>query len=731
MIAAMAIYLYRLGRFAFRRRRLVIFVWLGLLVAGVVGAVTLSAPTGGGFSIPGTESQRAGDLLHERFPQIGADSATARIVFRAAEGQELTDPANRAVVKQTVARLAAAPQVAAATDPFTAHAVSADGRTGYTQVSYRVSDNEVTPVARDAVRAALEPTRVAGLTVEYGGDAMKETQPQHLTEIIGVGVASVVLLITFGSLVAAGLPLLSAMIGVGIGVTAISTASGFVDIASTTSILALMIGLAVSIDYALFIVSRYRQEAGAGLDREEAVGRAVGTAGSAVVFAGLTVMIALAGLSVVGVPFLTEMGIAAAFTVLVAVAIALTLLPAVLGLFGSRVLRSPIRGPWLRRNGTSMGRRWAGFVVRRPVAVLAAAVVALGVMSIPALDLELGLNNDSTAAPGTSQRKAYDLLSEGFGPGFNGPLVVVLDAKGTADPQAASSATADTLRRLPNIARVAPPILNPAGNTALMSVIPVEGPGAARTGDLVKAIRALPTPAGTTLAVTGSTAVNIDISSKLGAALAPYLLLVVGLAFLLLMVVFRSVLVPLKATLGFLLTIGATFGSLVAVFQWGWLAGLFGIEGQTGPILSMLPIFLIGVVFGLAMDYQVFLVTRMREAHVHGAKPLAAVVDGFSSSARVVTAAAIIMIAVFSGFILSDEVMFRELGFGLAAAVALDAFVVRMTIVPAVMALLDRSAWWLPSWLNRWLPTVDVEGETLDRPSSHQGQDAVRLQTMG
>ncbi|GAA1696831.1 MMPL family transporter [Kribbella yunnanensis] len=706
----MAIFLYRLGRAAFRRRRLVVFVWLALLVAGVVGTVTLSSPSDGGFSIPGTESQRTGDLLNERFPKAKADSATARVVFEAPDGGKLSEPANRALLTDAVRRLSAAPQVGAVTDPFTARGISADGQIGYAQVAYEVAAKDVTPEARAAVKAAIEPARAAGLTVEYGGNAMDETEPQHLSEIIGVGVAAVVLLITFGSLVAAGMPLLSAIIGVGIGVTAISTASGFFDVASTTSVLAVMIGLAVSIDYALLIVSRYRQELSAGLEPEDAVGHAVGTAGSAVVFAGLTVVIALAGLAVVGIPFLTQMGLAAALTVLLAVAIALTFLPAMLGMVGSR-----IRGP--RKTPVKpVGRRWVELVTRRPVAVLVAMVICLGAVAVPAFDLQLGLPNDSTAKPGSSQREAYELLSKGFGPGFNGPLLVVVDAAASADPKAAVASKAAAVRTLPHVAMVAPPTMNPAGNTALMTVIPTEGPSATETTDLVNAIRDLPRMGdGATVSVTGATAVNIDVSAKLGAALLPYLLLIVGLAFLLLMLVFRSVLIPLKATLGFLLTIAATFGALVAVFQWGWFAGLFGVEGQTGPILSMLPIFMIGVVFGLAMDYQVFLVTRMREAHVHGATPKGAVVEGFSQAARVVTAAAIIMIAVFSGFILSSDTMFRELGFGLAAAVAIDAFVVRMTLVPAAMALLGRHAWWLPGWLNRRLPDVDVEGETLQR----------------
>ncbi|WP_350278733.1 MMPL family transporter [Kribbella sp. HUAS MG21] len=710
----MATYLYRLGRFAFRRRRLVVLIWLGLLAAGVAGATTLSGPTANGFSIPGTESQRAADLLNDRFPQAGADSATARIVFQAPAGQKLT---NSPQVQQTLERIGAAPQVARVLDPFTAKAISEDGRTGYAQVTYEVTPDEVTPEAREAIAAAVEPARAAGLTVEYGGDAMQEGGEQQLTEVIGLGVAAVVLLITFGSLIAAGLPLLSAIVGVGIGVTAISTASGVVDIGSGTPILALMIGLAVSIDYALFIMSRYRHELGTGLEPEEAAGRAVGTAGSAVVFAGLTVVIALAGLFVVDIPFLTQMGLAAAFTVVIAVAIALTLLPALLGFAGRRVLGGRI--PGLRAGDPeaagrmTAGRRWARFVTRRPVAVLLVTVIGLGALAVPATDLKLGLPDDSTAAPDSSQRKAYEMLSEGFGPGFNGPLMVVVDAGASADPRAAATSTAAAVRALPDVVRVSPPVFNPAGNTALLSVIPASGPSTQETKDLVAAIRSMPDRDRAEVAVTGATAVSIDISNKLGGALLPYLSLIIGLAFLLLMLVFRSILVPLKATLGFLLTVVATFGALVAVFQWGWLAGLFGIEGQTGPVISMLPIFLIGVVFGLAMDYQIFLVTRMREEHVHGAAPRTAVVDGFSHGARVVTAAAVIMTAVFSGFILSGETLIREMGFGLALAVLLDAFVVRMTVVPAVMALLGRRAWYLPRWLDRLLPNVDVEGETL------------------
>ncbi|WP_112246197.1 MMPL family transporter [Kribbella monticola] len=713
----MATILYRLGRFAFRRRRLVIMFWLALLAIAGVGAATLSGPTATGFSIPGTESQRAVDLLQERFPQVSADGATARVVLQAPTGHKLSDPATKSVVEQVVGKLATGPQVQQVADPFKAGTIAPDGRTGFAEVTYKVPADALTEQDRSAVETATEPARAAGLSVEYGGDAMQAQEQQNLTEVIGLGVAAVVLMITFGSLVAAGLPLLAAIIGVGIGAAGITTASGFVDIGSGTPILAFMIGLAVSIDYALFIMSRYRHEIAIGKEPEEAVGHAAGTAGSAVVFAGLTVVIALAGLSVVGIPFLTQMGLAAAFTVVVAVAIAVTLLPALLGVAGHRVLGGKI--PFLKTpdpeaaDKPTVGRRWAGFVTRRPVAVLLIAVLGLGGIAVPALDLQLGLPDDSSAAPSSTQRKAYDTLSEGFGPGFNGPLMVVVDGADAADPKGAAARIENTIKGLPDVTAVTPATFNQAGDTAILRVIPASGPSTAQTKDLVKAIRDVPSIGGTQVSVTGATAFNIDISAKLGSALIPYLALVIGLAFLLLMVVFRSVLVPLKATLGFLLTVASTFGALVAVFQWGWLAGLFGITGQTGPVISMLPVFLVGVVFGLAMDYQVFLVTRMREQHVHGAGPVRAVVEGFSHGSRVVTAAAIIMIAVFSGFILSSETLVREIGFGLAFAVFVDAFVVRMTIVPAVMALLGKSAWWLPRWLDRLLPNVDIEGDSL------------------
>ena len=735
----MATFLYKLGRLAFRRRHFVALIWVALLTLAGVGAASAPAAGNSSFSIPGTEAQKAFDLLEQRFPGMSADGATARVVFQAPDGQKITDAGNKATVEKTVKELSDGSEVASVADPFTGKAVSKDGTIAYASVKYKVSGMELQDATKDALEDSAQHARDAGLTVEIGGDALSAVPETGATEVIGIAVAAVVLVITFGSLLAAGLPLLTALIGVGIGVSTISALASTLDLGSTTSTLATMIGLAVGIDYALFIVSRYRAELAEGREREEAAGRAVGTAGSAVVFAGLTVVIALVGLSVVNIPMLTKMGVAAAGTVAVAVLIALTMIPALLGYAGRKVkpagqkskLLGGARAAQKAASGKpNMGTRWASFVVRRPVAVLLLGVVGLGAAAVPAASLELGLPDDGSQPVSTTQRRADDLLSEGFGPGFNGPLMIVVDAKGAADPKAAVASVGDEIKGMKDVVTVTPAAFNKDGDTATITVIPGSKPSSTTTEDLVHGIRGAGTDieakTDAKLLVTGTTAMNIDVSQKLNDALIPYLVLVVGLAFLLLIVVFRSILVPLKAALGFLLSVMAALGAVVAVFQWGWLSGLMGVE-ETGPVMSMMPIFMVGVVFGLAMDYEVFLVTRMREAHVHGEKPSQAVVTGFRHGARVVTAAAVIMMAVFAGFIGSSESMVKMIGFGLAIAVFFDAFIVRMAIVPAVLALLGKRAWWLPKWLDRALPNVDVEGEGLrTQPTGDENRELVR-----
>ncbi|MEU2669724.1 MMPL family transporter [Streptomyces sp. NPDC007164] len=717
----MATFLYKLGRLAFRRRRYVALIWVALLALAGFGAASASTATSSSFSIPGTEAQRAFDLLEQRFPGASADGATARVVFKAPDNEKMSDPANKAEVNKVIGELkSGSDQIASVSDPYTAGAVSKNGSTAYVSVSYKVNSMELTDETREALEDAGHAAQKSGMTVEIGGDALMVMPETGATEIVGVALAAIVLVITFGSLIAAGLPLLTALIGVGIGVSTITALANVLDLGSTTSTLAMMIGLAVGIDYALFIVSRYRAELAEGREREEAAGRAVGTAGSAVVFAGLTVVIALVGLAVVNIPMLSKMGFAAAGTVAIAVLIALTLVPALLGFAGKRVLGRKARKAAGTPAGTedkpNMGTRWARFVLRKPVWVLLVGVIGLGTVAVPVASLEMGLPDEGSQPTSTTQRRAYDLLSDGFGPGFNGPLMVVVDTADSSDGKTAAKQVTDEISGIKGVVAVTPAQFNKAGDTAMITVVPKDRPSSVDTENVVHAIRDagkdIKSGTGAEVLVTGSTAMNIDFSQKMNDALLPYLALVVGLAFLLLMVVFRSVLVPLKAALGFLLSVVAALGAVVAVFQWGWLGSLFGVD-QPGPIMSMMPIFMVGVVFGLAMDYEVFLVTRMREAYVHGEKPGQAIVTGFRHGARVVTAAAVIMMAVFAGFIGSSEQMVKMIGFSLAIAVFFDAFVVRMAIVPAVLALLGHRAWSLPRWLDRILPNVDVEGEGL------------------
>ncbi|SNT61934.1 putative drug exporter of the RND superfamily [Actinomadura meyerae] len=729
----MARFLYRVGRWAFRRRRLVGFLWLGMLVLAGVAAAVAPAAQDEGLSMPGTESQKAFDLLDERFPQSNSQGAEARLVFQAPDGQRVTATENRAAVENAIASLDEGGQVASTTDPYETGAVSEDGTIAYSTISYSADAVDLTAPTKSALEDAAQRARDAGLTVEIGGSALDvEEAPGGTTEIVGVAVAAVVLVLALGSLVAAGLSLLTAFWGVAIAFGLVSALAEPLGLTSTVAILTLMLGLAVGIDYALFITSRFRDERVRGVDPEEAAGRAVGTAGSAVVFAGATVFIALVGLGVVGIPELTKMGMGGAGAVALAVLVALTLVPALFGFFGRRILPRAVRKAARRgephavstEDRPGLATRWARFVLRRPVAVLMVAGIGLGAVALPALSLELGLPGDESKSVETTQRRAYDLLSDGFGPGFNGPLTVVVDLEDSPDASAAADRVAATVRGLDGVASVGDPVLSRAGDTAVLTAVPRTAPSSAETKDLVHAIRdaasAVEADTGAAVLVTGTTALNIDISEAMSDALLPYLTVVIGLAVLLLAVVFRSVLVPVKAALGFLLSVGAAFGVLVAVFQWGWAAGLIGIE-QTGPVMSLMPILIIGIVFGLAMDYEVFLLSRMREAYVHGASPGEAIVRGFRHSGRVVAAAAIIMTSVFAGFIGMSSPTIQTMGVGLASAVLFDAFVVRMAIAPAVLALLGRRAWWLPRTLDRVLPNVDIEGEALSAhvPGTH------------
>ncbi|MGL5865871.1 MAG: MMPL family transporter [Dermatophilaceae bacterium] len=709
----MADLLFRLGAWCVRRARVVLAVWLSVLAAVVGLGVTMSGPTTDDFTIPGTESLAALERLDAAFPQSGG--VTGQIVIQASDDATLADPAVADDVRAATTAVGQLPGVSAVLDPATAGAVSRDGRVGLATVQFDVPFEDLPAGTLAAVDQAVEPARAAGLTVELGGDAFVPAQPEnHLAEVIGFLAAAVILALVFRSALAAALTLLTALVGVGIGLSAVSALTGVVELSSTTPTLALMLGLAVGIDYALLIVSRHRDHRRSGMPVAESIALATATSGSSVVFAGGTVVVALAGLSVVGVPFLTAMGLAAAATVTVAILVAVTLLPAVLALAGRRLdpRHSGVpTGSGVPTDGRSF-RRWSGLVVRRPVQAALAVSAALVVVAIPLGSLQLGLPGAATAPADRSDRRAYDLVADAFGPGVNGPLVVLVDGADAATVTATSRAVAQTVRGLPDVAVVSDPVPNESGTAALVTVTPQSGPQSEATATLVADIRDAVRDLPADVAVTGQTAVDADITEKLTEALPRFLAVVVGLALLLLVVVFRSLIVPVVAVVGFLLTIGATLGAVVAVFQWGWLAPQFGVDA-VGPILTFLPVLVVGILFGLAMDYQVFLVGRIREEHAAGATPLEAIRAGFAHSGRVVVAAALIMIAVFGGFVLSSDPVIQSVGFALAVGVAVDAFLVRMVVVPALLALLGRRAWSLPAWLDRRLPSVDVEGAHL------------------
>lgn len=708
----MANLLYRLGRFSYQRRRLVAAIWTFVLVLLGVGALTLGGQTSNTFSIPGTESQRALDALAKDLP--AASGASATVVVKAPAGKTLTDPAVKAAVGATVAKVNQLPEVVGAVDPFTSKAISPDGATGLISVQFAKPADELAKTSTEAYDH-LKALSSGDLQVVPGGQIVGGPPEIGSTEVIGVAIAAVVLVVTFGSLVAAGMTLLTALIGVLAGMAGLFLITSVVDVSSTAPILALMLGLAVGIDYALFISSRHRTQLAAGMDEEESVARATATAGSAVLFAGATVVIALAGLSLVGVPFLTAMGLAAAATVLTAVLVALTLLPAMLGFIGRRVLPRKIRKTAATPATEGFGFRWARLVTRFRVPVVAVGIIGLGVLSIPTQDMRLALPDGASAAAGTNQRVAYDLAAAAFGPGSNGPLVVVVKSDSAATTGGLVEQVTAKSKGLKDVVAVTPGPGNADGSTRLVSVIPASGPASEQTADLVKDLRTAVHPLASgdaSISITGNTAVGVDVSNKLTSALPTYLLVVIGLSFLLLLLAFRSVLVPLKATLGFLLTIGATFGITVGVFQKGWGASLLGVDSP-GPLVSFLPIIMMGVLFGLAMDYEVFIVSRVREEFVHGKQATEATIAGVGHGARVVTAAALIMAAVFAGFILVDDPIIKTIGFGLTIGVLIDAFVVRMTLVPAVLTLLGDRAWFFPKWLDRITPKVDIEGENL------------------
>jgi RND superfamily putative drug exporter len=720
--------LYRLGRASVRRRRLVVFAW----IVGAVAVIALGSLSGGktsdAFEAPGVESQTALDVLQRDFPTAAGTSA--QLVF-ATDSGTLSDPAAAAAVNAALADVAEQPHV----DSVGSLQRAPDGRIAYADVQYDVPSDEIRTAAFDRLTAtAATVNRSDVVRMELGGDLPSEAvQPEFGgQEFVGLLVAAIVLLFAFGSVIAMGLPIGIALVGLATSLGLITIIASFIDVSSVSPTIAAMIGLGVGIDYALFIVTRHRENLQLGLTVEDAAGRALATAGSAVLFAGITVMIAICGLAIAGIPLVTVMGLTAGLTVAVMVAVALTLLPALLGFAGHKI--DAVRLPFMRRRVAaaaappareSMWHRWGRQVSAHPWRYLAAGVIALALLMAPVFSLRLGMTDNGSMPESITTRRAYDLLADGFGPGFNGPLLLSVELNG------ASVASLDNLERAvaadPDVAAVAPVQANADGTAAVLRVIPRSSPQDQATTTLIHRLRNDVIPQsmagvpGAAVYVGGQTATFIDISDKVASRLPWFIGAVIVLSVLLLMMVFRSVAVPIKAAVMNLLSIGAAYGVIVAVFQWGWLKGLVGVQ-ETVPIVSFLPMMLFAILFGLSMDYEVFLLSRIREEYLRRHDNDSAVIEGIAATARVITSAALIMISVFIAFVLSADPTIKMFGLGLATAVFIDATVVRIVLVPATMKLLGDWNWWLPKWLDRLLPNLDIEaGAGLPEPEFEDG----------
>jgi RND superfamily putative drug exporter len=684
----------------------------------LVGLGFLTGTAGGdfvdSFTIPGAESQKAVDLLEEKFPSQAGDSA--RAVFFAEAG--VNDPAIKARIDQFVAEAATLPEVVGVVSPFdNPGAISADGRYAYAVVQYDLPSSEVEiDNAKEFVKL-VDNSGGDGLTIEAGGAIVSNTEVAFggLSEIIGVIAAMIILIIAFGSLVAMGVPVITALIGLFIGIMLTTLAANFFDMSTFTLSFLAMIGLGVGIDYSLFIVTRYRQGLHNGHSVEDSVARATDTSGRAVVFAGLIVAIALLGLLAIGIPFVGALGIAAAIVVITAVAIAVGMVPAVLGALGHKIDRLKVPGLSHGHDNDTNGFwfRWSRHVQKRPWFFGGFALIVLLALAVPFLNIELGASDEGNNPTELHTRRAYDLLSAGFGPGFNGTFIVVVEKDGGLD-QAAIDTLTTSLQNTEGVVSVSAATLNEAGDTGVITLTPSTSPQDSATADLAKHLRSDVIPAAVSgtdmnVYVGGITAANIDISDKIGDRMPLFFLIVIGLSFVVLTVVFRSIVIPIKAAVLNLLSIGGAYGVVVLVFQEGWAKGIFGVEKE-GPIESFLPMMLFAILFGLAMDYEVFLLSRIHEEYLHTKDASKSIEVGLGLTARVIIAAATIMMAVFFSFVLEDTRVIKEFGLGLGVAILIEATLIRMFLFPAVMEILGDKAWYMPKWLDRILPRLSIEG---------------------
>ena len=729
----MSTWIYRLARFSWRARTRVVAAWL--IILAVLGglAFTVGGSFDDEFDIPGASSQIALDELRMTFPEAAMSSAS--IVVLAPEGEKVSGDLVRDAIEAELVTLEKIDWVAMAQSPYHEYVdglVSDDDTAAL--INVRVDGYSMSTFTDDQRALLLESgerlqAAIPGSEVHVGGDLFSFTMPGvTIIEAIGVVIAIIVLFVVLGSARAAFMPVINALVGAGTAILIIVIAAGIVPIMSTTLLLALMLALAVGIDYSLFIVSRHRDQLATGMDAEESAARATATAGSAVVVAGATVVVALVGLSVAGMPFLTIMGVFSALAVAIEVALALTLLPAMLGFAGDKLRPKPPKPDAKPKPNPS--RWWVGVVTKAPVVTIAVVIVLLGVAALPVQHLKLALPNSGQNPPGAPDRITFDLIADRFGPGYNGPLVITGTIVESTDPMGLVTELADEVEQVPGVKLVAMAVPNPNADTGLIQLIPTTGPDDPETSQLVHRLQDLTEEwaetRGVHMAITGYTAVALDVSAQLGGALLPFGIFVVGLSLVLLTIVFRSLVVPVKAALGYLLSVGGAFGLTALVFNLGWFKEVINLP-EALPVISFLPIILMGILFGLAMDYEIFLTSRMREEYVHGNRTNPTE-EGFVHSAKVVVAAALIMVSVFAFFVPEGSGVIKPIAFGLAVGVAIDAFLVRMTLGPAVMKLLRGRAWWLPAWLERRLPHMDAEGEAITHQLSladwpHEGAD--------
>ena len=720
----MSALLHRVGWFATRHRGLVLLTWLLIAIAAIAGASILGQRTSVDISLPNTGSQDATDLLTDKFPAQAQGSSP--IVIRSTDGK-LTDDKNAQAIADATAALKKDDLVASVVSPTTeagASQLSKNGQIGYLSVTLDRNLGQVTKAeAVDLDEAATKPIEDAGMQAATGGalGQVVDSETSDTSAGIGILAAIIILLLTFGSAVAMGVPIVTAIFSLATAISCITILGHVFGIPDTGPVLATMIGLGVGIDYALFIVTRHREGLSGGMEPDASIAQAIATSGAAVVFAGFTVIIALCSLAVARIPIVTAMGVTSALAVLIAMIAAVTLLPAVLALLGHRL--NALRLPWRKADENPDGSpRWASFardVCNRPWIALVVSLLILLPLAAPVIGLKLGQPDTDALPKDDTERIAYDLLAEGFGPGFNGPLVVAVEVPKDGD---ALTKLEDDIQKTDGVALATPAQKNPAGDVALITVFPASGPSDEATEDLVSRLRDETVPqalagTGATAYVGGVTAGYVDLADRISDSL-PYLIaLVIVLSFLLLLVAFRSIVLPIKAAVMNLLSVGAAYGVLTIVFQHGHGAGLIGLEGAV-PVVSFVPLMMFAILFGLSMDYEVFLLSRIREHHDAGEDTHDAVVSGLASSARVITAAASIMVVVFGSFVLQDDPTVKQFGLGMAVAVFLDATVVRCLLVPSLMVLMRDANWWLPGWLDRILPPLGLDegGDTDTSP---------------